>query len=127
MTPIVSNFFLGHGPWTIYQMLAWGLIGAGAPLLRRFGNSRIGLAVSGAIAGYFFGWIMNLWYVSIAVPTIQGYIAANIASLWFDTFHAIGNVVFLYLLGTRTVTLLERFKKRFRVYMPAKGMNEGLG
>ena len=24
ITPLVSNFFLGQGPWTVYQMLAWG-------------------------------------------------------------------------------------------------------
>lgn len=27
LTPFVSNFFLGHGPWTPLQMMAWGLPG----------------------------------------------------------------------------------------------------
>ena len=25
MTALVSNFFLSHGPWTLYQMIAWYL------------------------------------------------------------------------------------------------------
>ena len=36
MTPLISNFFLGQGPWTLYQMLAWGLIGCSAGYLGRF-------------------------------------------------------------------------------------------
>ena len=26
-TAFVSNIFLGQGPWTLYQMMAWGIIG----------------------------------------------------------------------------------------------------
>ncbi len=28
LTALISNFFLGMGPWTLYQMLAWGSVGA---------------------------------------------------------------------------------------------------
>ena len=28
VTALVSNLFLGQGPWTPYQMLAWGLAGS---------------------------------------------------------------------------------------------------
>ena len=27
LTGLISNFFLGHGPWTLWQMLAWGICG----------------------------------------------------------------------------------------------------
>ncbi len=27
LTALISNLFLGMGPWTLYQMLAWGLVG----------------------------------------------------------------------------------------------------
>jgi len=26
MTPLISNFFIGHGPWTPWQMLAWKIL-----------------------------------------------------------------------------------------------------
>ncbi|MHA1602536.1 MAG: ECF transporter S component, partial [Promethearchaeota archaeon] len=26
-TALISNIFLGQGPWTIYQIIAWGLVG----------------------------------------------------------------------------------------------------
>src|SRR5690606_16114673 len=34
VTAIVSNIFLGQGPWTPWQMFAWGLMGMSAGLLR---------------------------------------------------------------------------------------------
>ena len=33
LSALVSNFYFGHGPWTPFQMLAWGLIGVFAGLL----------------------------------------------------------------------------------------------
>lgn len=30
MSAFVSNIFLGQGPWTVYQMVSWGIAGLGA-------------------------------------------------------------------------------------------------
>ncbi|MCK9906381.1 ECF transporter S component, partial [Frankia sp. Cpl3] len=70
---LFSNVFLGQGPWTLWQMLAWGLSGASAGLLRRLlerqKNGQL-LATTGKkwlfsvvcmLWGFLFGWIMNLW------------------------------------------------------------------
>ncbi len=35
---LVSNLFFGQGPWTPWQMLAWGLVGAVGGLLGRGGR-----------------------------------------------------------------------------------------
>jgi len=96
ITALVSNFFLGQGPWTIYQMFAWGLAGVVAAYLRRLHLKMRWLIVFGVIWGYVFGAIMNVWFV------------------WFDSFHAIGNAIFLGLLGRKTIIILERFRKKFQ-------------
>jgi len=44
LTALVSNFFLGQGPWTPYQMLAWGLLGVLAAYFRRLNPGRLFLA-----------------------------------------------------------------------------------
>ena len=62
MTPLVSNFFLGQGPWTLYQMLAWGLIGYGAAYLRRFNLDRKGLIITGVASGFIFGMLTNIYF-----------------------------------------------------------------
>lgn len=115
MTALVSNFFLGQGPWTPFQMFAWGLAGASASYLRRFSRGRIWLAVFGIFWGFLYGLIMNTWFWSSFVYplTLRTFVVVEMNSLWFDTFHAIGNAVFLGLFGMKTIAILERFKKRF--------------
>jgi len=115
MTPLISNFFLGQGPWTLYQMLAWGLIGYGAAYLPRFKPSRKGLIVVGVVCGFIFGLITNIYFwLYFAYPlTLRTLLFVEISSFWFDTSHAIGNAVFLGLFGMKTIAILERYKKRF--------------
>jgi energy-coupling factor transport system substrate-specific component len=116
VTALVSNFFLGQGPWTPYQMFAWGLIGVLAAFFRHLHAGRTGLIVFGVACGYLYGWIMNIWFwVSFSYPlTPRTLLFYQAGSIWFDTFHALSNAFFLGLFGTRTMAILERFKKRFR-------------
>jgi energy-coupling factor transport system substrate-specific component len=73
------------------------------------------LIVFGIAAGYVYGWIMNTWYwASFIYPlTLRTFLTYQLTSIWFDTFHAIGNAVFLGLFGMKTIDILERFRKRF--------------
>lgn len=116
-TTLVSNFFLGQGPWTLYQMIAWGLVGVTSAYLNRFNVGRILLICFGIFWGYLYGWITNLWFwTAFVYPlTLNTFIVTQINTVWFDTFHAIGNALFLGILGTRTISILQRFKARFTV------------
>ncbi len=122
ITALVSNFFLGQGPWTIYQMFAWGLAGVAAAYLRRFRLKTGGLIVFGVIWGYVFGAIMNVWFwASFIYPlTLKTFLIYQLNSVWFDSFHAIGNAIFLGILGMKTIAILERFKARFTVEYSSK-------
>jgi energy-coupling factor transport system substrate-specific component len=115
ITAIVSNLFLGHGPWTLYQMIAWGLAGVSAAYLRRFGAGRVWLIIFGIVWGYLYGWIMNIWYwTAFIYPlTLKTFLVYQLTSIWFDTLNAIGNAVLLGLLGTKTIAILEKFRQRF--------------
>ncbi len=113
---VVSNIFLGQGPWTIFQMLAWGMCGISAGLLGKFcpkANKFI-FIIFGIIWGYLFGWIMNLWYwYSFVYPlTFKSWILVNITSFWFDTIHAITNCLFLLIMGSEFIQILNRFKRK---------------
>ena len=115
ITALLSNFFLGQGPWTPYQMLAWGLAGASAAYAGKLKFGRIGLVVFGVVWGYLYGWLMNTWFwVSFTYPlTLRTFLVTQLTSILFDTLHAAGNAVFLWIFGLKTITILERFKKRF--------------
>jgi len=121
ITALVSNFFLGQGPWTLYQMFAWGLAGVSAAYLRRFDLGKTSLIILGVIWGYLYGWIMNTWYwASFIYPlTFRTFLTYQLTSIWFDTFHALGNAIFLGFFGAKTITILQRFKMRFSIeYSP---------
>ncbi len=128
MTALVSNFFLGHGPWTPYQMFAWGLAGVTAAYIGRFNLGRIWLVLFGILWGYLYGVIMNAWFwATFVYPlTLRTFVVTETNSLWFDTFHAIGNAIFLGLFGVKTIAILDRFRKRFNWGLSSEPKGEPL-
>lgn len=116
---IVSNIFLGQGPWTPWQMFSWGMIGFIAGLLRNtfFMKKLWGRLLYGLIVGFLFGWIMNFWGLLgfIREATWETVIAYYVASFYFDLSHAISNVIFLLLFSTSWITILTRFKKKYDI------------
>jgi energy-coupling factor transport system substrate-specific component len=121
MTAIVSNFFLGMGPWTFFQMFAWGLMGASfawaGRFIRVFGpRSRVlFLAGLGFGWGYIFGFITNIWsFSAFGLPlTWESLVTLQLASLPFDTMHAVSNAAFFLIFGKVVLRILERFRERF--------------
>ncbi|PGK43506.1 ECF transporter S component [Bacillus anthracis] len=116
---IVSNIFLGQGPWTPWQMFSWGMIGFIAGLLRNtFLMKKLwGRLLYGLFVGFLFGWIMNFWGLLgfIHEATWKTVISYYIASFYFDLSHAISNVIFLLLFSTSWITILTRFKKKYSI------------
>lgn len=115
---LVSNIFLGQGPWTPCQMFCWGMMGFIAGLLRntKFMKSIVGRCIFGAICGFVFGWIMNLWQLLYLDPNILSwkvFIAYCITSFKFDLNHAISNIVFLSLFSSRWLKLLNRVQIKY--------------
>jgi energy-coupling factor transport system substrate-specific component len=117
---LTANFFLGQGPWTPWQMFSWGLAGASSGLLGKiFPRAGVrGLALFGFFWGYFYGWIMNLWFWTAFIHplTWRSFIATYAASFWFDTFHAAGNVAFAFLFGESFLRILKRFCCKLTVW-----------
>lgn len=115
LSAAVSNFYFGQGPWTPFQMFAWGIIGLLAGLLRKpLKKSRVLLCVYGALAGVGFSVTMDVWTVLWAEGTfvLKGYLAAIAAALPLTVEYAVSNVVFLLLLAKPVGKKLERIKKK---------------
>lgn len=114
---LVSNMFLGQGPWTLWQMFCWGMIGYTAGLLGKtpFLQEMWGRLVFGFVWGFLFGWIMNLWYVIgfIQPLTALAFLQAYAASFYFDLAHALSNVFFLFLFSTSWLKIIQRFQKKY--------------
>jgi energy-coupling factor transport system substrate-specific component len=114
---LVSNLFLGQGPWTPWQMMAWGLIGLLAGWLKDYGllKTRFALCFYGLASGYLFGFLMNLWLILSMIHTfnLKQMAVLYSASLYFDTAHALFNVFLLYFFSTGWIKTLGRFKKKY--------------
>ncbi len=112
----VSNFFLGQGVWTPWQMLAWGACGvagaAAAPLLQR----RYALAAFCFVLGLGFSAFMDVWnwLAFYDEHSWQTFAAVHARGLPFDLSHAIGNVVIALAAGPELRRLLERYARRLR-------------
>lgn len=120
LTTLISNLFVGHGPWTVYQIFTWGLVGVSAGYLKRIpvrsDRARITLLiVFGAIWGMLYGVIINIWFwAAFIYPlTLKTYLLTLLNAVWWDLSHSLANVIFLLFFGTKTIAILERFKKRF--------------
>jgi energy-coupling factor transport system substrate-specific component len=117
---LASNLFFGQGPWTPWQMAAWGGVGlAGAGLARIAGRElgRIPLAAACAVASLGFGVVMNLhlWILYSGDHTAAKLAATFATSLPFDIAHMTGSVLFCLAFGPALVHALSRYRRRFEV------------
>ena len=115
LSALVSNFYLGQGAYTPWQMLAWagcGLIGGlGAPLLRK----RVPLALTCFALGFAFDAFMDVWeWLSFYPHTWQAFTALYVRGIWFDAAHASGNFVLALIAGPELRRLLERYARRLK-------------
>ena len=117
---LASNLVFGQGPWTPWQMAAWGLCGIGGAGLARVAGrdvGRVGLAAACGAAGLVYGAILDYsdWVTFSGSHTLGQYLVRSGASLPFNVAHAVGNVVFCLLFGPAFVRALRRFRARLDV------------
>jgi len=119
---LVSNFWLGQGPWTPWQMAGWGmcgLLGAGLALVRPRAN-RFTLAAVCALAGVAYGALLNFSLMATygGDLSLQRFLALESRAVP-DAAHAIGNAGFALVAGPAMVRMLVRFRERFEWRAPA--------
>ena len=118
LAALASNFWLGQGPWTPWQMAGWGmagLLGAGLAVLtgRRLG--RVGLAVACGVVGFAYGALLDL-YTMVSFggeQSLDRYLVLSARGLPFNVAHAAGNVAFALIAGPALVRMLTRYRTRF--------------
>ena len=110
----VSNFFLGQGVWTPWQMLAWGACGVAGGLAASLLRRRVALAVFCFVLGLAFSAFMDVWnwLAFYDQHTWQTFVAVHARGLPFDLSHAIGNVVIALVAGPELRRLLDRYNRR---------------
>ncbi len=114
----LSNFYFGQGPWTPFQMLAWGLIGLFAGYLARWlKNNRILMCIYGVFSGAAYSLIMDVWSVMWYSGGLDAelYLAAMITAAPHTLLYAVSNFVFLWFLAKPFGDKLERVRIKYGV------------
>jgi energy-coupling factor transport system substrate-specific component len=113
---LVSNFYLGQGVWTPWQMLAWGACGVVGALAAGLIRNRWAFAALCFALGFAFSSAMDLWYWYGFWPhTWEALVGVYGRGVWFSAAHAIGNVILALAIGPELRRLLERYGRRLRV------------
>lgn len=131
---LLTGAFLtgGVGPWLPFQMFAAGWVALGAAVLPPLGGraERVLLAGYGAVAGFLYGAVMNLWFwpflASAAAPSGASFVpgaplATNLqhygvfyvaTSLGYDLPRAVLTAALVLLVGPRGLAALRRAVRR---------------
>ncbi|MBW8060444.1 MAG: hypothetical protein FVQ78_09005 [Solirubrobacterales bacterium] len=120
---LVSNFWLGQGPWTPWQMAGWGMCGIFGAALALGGRNvgRLTLAAACGFAGIAYGALLNFSLMATygGDLSLERFLALESRAVPFDAAHAIGNVALALLAGPAMVRMLIRFRERFEWRTPA--------
>jgi energy-coupling factor transport system substrate-specific component len=118
LSGLVSNFWLGQGPWTPWQMAGWGMTGLlGAWLAMMTGRhvGRFGLAAVCAFAGFAYGALLDfsLMVTYGGEQSLDRFLALSARGVPFNIAHAAGNAALALVAGPAMVRMLLRYRRRF--------------
>jgi energy-coupling factor transport system substrate-specific component len=133
LSGLVSNFWLGQGPWTPWQMAGWGMtgvLGAGLATATRRRVGRLGLAAFCAFAGFAYGALLDfsLMVTYGGEQSLDRFLALSARGLPFNIAHAAGNAALALVAGPAMVRMLLRYRRRFEFAwdrLPAIGDRPG--
>ena len=126
MSAFVSNFLFGQGPWTPFQMLAWGLIGFFAGMLAANllkSKSPVALSIYGFFAVFLLhGGITDLWTLlgMSSRPTLAMALTVYGTGFIFNIILAVATVIFLLLLTRPMIEKIQRVQRKYGL-LPQEG------
>lgn len=118
LAAVISNFYFGQGPWTPFQMFAWGMTGFLAGILAKpLKKSKPFLLFSGMLAGVFYSFLMDIWSVIWAGGefNLSLYAAALLTALPHTILYSASNFIFLFFCAKPFGEKLERVKLKYGI------------
>ena len=125
---LASNVFFGQGPWTPWQMCAWGGVGVGGALLARAAGRELGRGALAAACARRRGGLRRRDEPAPVGDLLGDHSLAKLGAIFatslpFDLAHVVGNVVFCLVFGPALVRALGRYRQRFEVtWLPAPAL-----
>lgn len=124
LTAFISDLFFGMGPWTVWQMIAFGIIGILSAIIfneRRIekmgGYAKLILCVYGFIIAFVvYGLIMDTATVFMVTdkPKVATFVATYSAGVVFNLIHGISTFIFLYLMANPLSKKIKRVLVKYQ-------------
>jgi hypothetical protein len=131
---LAANVLLGQGPYTPWQMAAWGLVGLGGAVLARLSGRRLGrlaLALACALSALAAKEVMNLYTWTLgASHTPAAFLAVAGQALAYDVTDTVASFFFGLAFAPELARVLERVRARMDVVWvlsPSAGATAGEG
>ena len=116
---LVSNFMLGQGPYTPWQMAAWGMVGLAGAVLGRLSGRRMGripLALACGVAALAAKEVMNLYTWTLgASHTPAAFLAVAGQALTYDVTDVVASFLFGLAFAPELARVLARTRARMDV------------
>lgn len=124
LTAFVSGFFFGQGPWTPWQMIAFGIIGFLSGVLFSKKNIKYAynkwiISIYGFLATFvIYGFILDTATVFMYTdtPKTETFVATYLSGIGFNLIHADSTFVVLFLISNATIKKLERLKIKYNMF-----------
>ena len=109
LTMLISNIYLGFGIWTIPQILAYTGCVLTVAFFAKFTPLKNYFLLQ-VVLGWEYGFLVDLGMTIFG--GLSAFIAYLISSFAFDTYHAIGNFAFYFVLYKPVTKALEAYQRR---------------
>jgi energy-coupling factor transport system substrate-specific component len=119
LTGFISNFIFGQGPWTPWQMFAFGIIGFLAGLLFSKGmlsGKTLPLSIFGGLSTFLiYGILLDTSAVMMftSVWTPEAILSTYLLGIPFNLIHGASTFIFLLILAKPMTEKLMRIKKKY--------------
>lgn len=124
LTAFISDFFFGMGPWTVWQMIAFGIIGVLSAIIfnedrikKMGGYGKLILCCYGFVVTFFvYGIIMDTATVFMVTdkPTVKIFVATYLSGVIFNMIHGISTFIFLYLMANPLSKKIKRVLVKYQ-------------
>lgn len=124
LTAFISDFFFGQGPWTPWQMFAFGMIGLVTALIfngagKRLTENRLFISVYGFLITFvLYGMIMDTATVLMYTdaPSLGAFLTAYASGIIFNVIHGLSTFIFLFVLSQTMFKKINRIKVKFNMF-----------
>jgi prenyltransferase beta subunit/uncharacterized membrane protein len=116
---LASNIVLGQGPYTPWQMAAWGLVGLLGAVLKRLAGDRLSrtwIALACTCSALIAKEIMNVYEWTVSASHTLPALALTVSKgVPFDVTDAVASFLFGFAFGPELARLLARTRERMTV------------